>query len=357
MLEGWLPALPHQLERPLLALLAAALVWLVLQLLAATLLRPQPWRGLAQTSGLSVCVTVISLGVGTWLLQLIPPQERLNLLTIASLRSFLLTCGTAWTLRRWRRCFRSRRHLFTDQLPEGLDSRERLFLSDVLDKLLGTSVFVLWLLALLGILGVPVTVLATAGGLGAAAVAFGAQSVVSNSLTGFSLYVNRPFVVGDFIEIPSETLSGEVEKIGWFYTQLRTYDRQPVFIPNAIFGRQSVINISEIDNRRLIIDFSVTYSDRARIPSICTDLSQQLQQHPRVNPAQELCVVFKGYGASSLDCRLICCGTTSDRVEAWHLQHDLLLLIGDVVERHGATMPFPTRTLINGDPGPEQGNP
>lgn len=349
MIELWLPALPLHVERPLLSIAAAALAWLLLRLLGATRLCRQPWQGLAKTSCLSVCITIISLGLGTWLLQLIPTQERLGLLTIASLRSFLLTGGAAWTLRRWRRYFRSRRSLFTDQLPIRLGSREKLFLSDVLDKLLGTSIFSLWILAVLGILGVPVTVLATAGGLGAAAVAFGAQSVVSNSLTGFSLYVNRPFVVGDFIDIPSEELSGEVEKIGWFYTQLRTYDRQPVFIPNAIFGRQSVINVSEIDNRRLIIDFSVTYSDRKHIPGICKELTERLHHHPSINPAQDLLAVFSGYGASSLDCKLICCGTTSDRVEALHLQHDLLLLIGDVVEQYGATMPFPTRTLINGD--------
>ncbi|GCE65856.1 mechanosensitive ion channel protein MscS [cyanobiont of Ornithocercus magnificus] len=349
MFNFWVPVLPLRFERPLLSLAAALLVWLLLQLLGATLLRRQPWRGLANTSCLSVCITVISLGVGTWLLQLIPAQERLSLLTVSSLHSFLLICGAAWTLGRWRRYFRSRQSLFTDQLPFGLNSREKLFLSDVLDKLLGVSVFVLWLLAVLGMLGVSVTVLVTAGGLGAAAVAFGAQSVVSDSLTGFSLYLNKPFVVGDFIDIPSETLAGEVEKIGWFYTQLRTYDRQPVFIPNAIFGQQSVINVSQIDNRRLIIAFSVTYSDRDRIPAICAELTDRLRHHPLINPAQDLLAVFSGYGASSLDCQLICCATTSNRVDALHLQHDLLLLIGDVVERYGASMPFPTRTLVNGD--------
>ena len=179
------------------------------------------------------------------------------------MHTFLLTGGAAWTFRRWRRCFRHRRALFIDQLPGSLASREKLFLADILDKLLGTSVLVLWLLA----------VLATAGGLGAAAVAFGAQSVVSNSRTGFSLYINKHFVVGDLIEIPSEGLHGTVEKIAWFYTQLPTLDGQPVFIPNAIFWAQSVMNISQIDNRRLRIDFSVSYDDRARIEPICNELA------------------------------------------------------------------------------------
>ena len=191
---------------------------MLLQLLARTLLRRQPWRDLAHISSLSICSTVLAIGLTSWLLGLVPQEARLSILSTGSLHTFLLTGGAAWTFRRWRRCFRHRRALFTDQLPGSLASREKLFLADILDKLLGTSVFVLWVLAVLGILGVPVTVLATAGGLGAAAVAFGAQSVVSNSLTGFSLYINKPFVVGDLIEIPSEDLHGTVEKIDWFYT-------------------------------------------------------------------------------------------------------------------------------------------
>ena len=351
VLDLLLPVMPFRLERGLVALLAAALVWLLVQLLARTLLRRQPWRDLAQTSSLSICSTVLAIGLTSWLLGLVPPQARLSILSTGSLHTFLLTGGAAWTFRRWRRCFRHRRALFTDQLPGSLASREKLFLADILDKLLGTSVLVLWVLAVLGILGVPVTVLATAGGLGAAAVAFGAQSVVSNSLTGFSLYINKPFVVGDLIEIPSEGLHGTVEKIGWFYTQLRTLDGQPVFIPNAIFGAQSVMNISQIDNRRLRIDFSVSYDDRARIEPICNELAERLKVLPDVNPAMELWVLFTGYGASSLDCRLVCCSQSGDRIAALHLQHQLLLLIGDVVQAHGASMPFPTRTLIGGKIG------
>ena len=62
----------------------------------------------------------------------------------------------------------------------------------------------------------------------------------------------------------------------------------------------------------------------------------------------ELWVLFTGYGASSLDCPLVCCSHSGDRIAAWHLQQQLLLLIGDVVQAHGASMPFPTRTLIGG---------
>ena len=63
------------------------------------------------------------------------------------------------------------------------------------------------------------------------------------------------------------------------------------------------------------------------------------QQHVRF-------VILQSYGESSLDCQLVCCSTSNDYLDALELQHKLLLLVGDVVESLGASMPFPTRTVI-----------
>ena len=74
-----------------------------------------------------------------------------------------------------------------------------------------------------------------------------------------------------------------------------------MFIPNAIFGAQSVMNISQINNRRLRIDVSVSYDDRARIEPICKALKESFKALPDVAPEMKLWVLLTGYGASSLD--------------------------------------------------------
>ena len=166
VLDLLLPVMPFRLERGLVALLAAALVWLLVQLLARTLLRRQPWRDLAQTSSLSICSTVLAIGLTSWLLGLVPPQARLSILSTGSLHTFLL-CD-----------------------PLAGAGGAKAISRDILDILLGTSVLVLWVLAALGILGVPVTVLATLEAWGLQPY-LGARGVVSNSLTGFSC-INKP---------------------------------------------------------------------------------------------------------------------------------------------------------------------
>ena len=67
------------------------------------------------------------------------------------------------------------------------------------------------------------------------------------------------------------------------------------------------MNNSQIDHRRLRINFLVGYDVRARIKPIWDELAERLKAMPDVNPAMELWVLFTGYGASSLDYRLVCC--------------------------------------------------
>ena len=338
-------SLPLQLQIPLGGLLLALLSWLLLEVAGRRCAPRSLLRGLLLTSRLSVAATCVLVGLGWWLaLQLDPLVVNLER-DGHEVRELLVALGVAWTLLRWHRELRRDRDRYAREILPMVNEKDRLFLFDVIQKLLSISVCVVVAYEAMKLVGVSAAVLVTAGGFGAAAVGFGAQGIVSNSLSGLSLYVNRPFIVGDFIEIPDQQLMGTVEQISWFYTQLRTLDRQPVYVPNTIFISTPVVNTAAIDNRRVWIQFSVSYADRPRIPAIVAELEQVLASHPRVDQDKLKAVHFTGYGASSLDLRLLAHATTSEMTDAWGLQQELLLSIGEVVERQGASMPFPTRTL------------
>ena len=104
--------------------------------------------------------------------------------------------------------------------------------------------------------------------------------------------------------------------------------------------------MSEIDNRRLIINISVNYNVRNKIPAIRDELLRRLERNEHIDQQHERFVILQSYGDSSLDCQLVCCSTSNDYLDALELQHTLLLLVGDVVESLGASMPFQTRTVI-----------
>lgn len=346
--------LPLQLQLPLTGLVLSLVSLVVFNLLARRLQRGSLGRGLLVSARRSVSATILFSGLGWWMGALLSPGLISLERNGAEIRDLVVVVGVAWTLLRWKQELGANNQAYAGQLLPTLGEKDQIFLFDALTKLIGIAALVILILEVMRLLGVSAALLITAGGLGAAAVGFGAQGVVSNSLSGLSLYINRPFVVGDFIEIPSETLMGTVENIGWFYTRLRSLDRQPVFVPNTIFTANPVINIAETDNRRIWIEFGLSYDDRGRIEPILADLEQALADHPEVDQVKTKAVNFTGYGDSSLDLRLLCHARSGDVIAAWGLQQNLLLRIGAVVEAHGASMPFPTRTLIQAPGGPDR---
>lgn len=329
--------LPFDLQIPLAGALLALLAWLLLNLLGRRCRPGSLGRALLLSGRLSIAAAILISGIGWWLAG--PAEGR-------DLRNLLLTIGVVWTLLRWRSELKQRAEHYAAQLLPRLSPKDQLFLFDVLDKLLSTAALLIVLVMALDLLGVSAGVLITAGGFGAAALGFGARTIVENGLSGLSLYINRPFTLGDTIHLPGPQLQGTVEAVGWFYTELRDPDRQRIYIPNGLFTSQAVQNLAQIDNRRIWIEFGLSYADRDRIDAITSRLQEQLEALPGVDPAKDRLVHFVDFGESSLDLRLLCFAAGGAIQDAWALRQRVLLLIGAVVEEAGASMPFPTRTVI-----------
>jgi MscS family membrane protein len=325
--------LPFDLQIPLVGVLLALGTWLLLDQLSRRCRSGSLGQALLLTGRVSLAGTVLLSSAGWWLAGL-------------EVRNLLLTIGLIWTLLRCRGHLKQRSEDYAAQLLPHLSSKDQLFLFDVLDKLLTTAALLVVLVMALDLLGVSAGVLITAGGFGAAALGFGARTIVENGLSGLSLYINRPFVIGDSINLPGLNLLGIVEQVGWFYTELRDPERQRIYVPNGVFTSQAIQNLAQIDNRRIWIEFGLSYADRERVADITQTLEKRLANLPGLDPDKDQLAHFVGYGESSLQLRLLCYASSSDIHDAWALRQRALLLIGEVVAEAGGSMPFPTRLLI-----------
>jgi MscS family membrane protein len=259
-------------------------------------------------------------------------------------RQVVLTLGLVWTV------LRCKGTLLTHAAEHPgwwlrRSATDRAFLLDVLNKLITAAVVLLAVLEVLRLLGVSLTVLVTASGFGAAALGFGARTLVENLLGGVMLYLHRPFVIGDFIQLPAQALEGVVQEIGLYYTQLITPDRQPLYVPNATFATTAILNGARRDHRQVLLSFGLRHDDQPLLDAVIGDLRRELERLEGVDAALPRRVHFVGYGESSLDLRLEC--YSSGSLDAYFdLQQELLQRIGRVVEQRGASMPFPTRVLL-----------
>ena len=115
--------------------------------------------------------------------------------------------------------------------------------------------YVVLVVSIIGILGVPmasvVTVLASAG----VAIGMSLQGALGNLAGGIMLMIFRPFNVGDFVTANGET--GTVKDITMFYTVLNTLDNKHITIPNGALMNATVTNFSKEEKRRVDIDFNL----------------------------------------------------------------------------------------------------
>lgn len=214
-----------------------------------------------------------------------------------------------------------------------------------LAKLLRLSVVISAVLIALPTLGIEITALLAFGGVGGIAIGFAAQDLLSNFFGGLMIYLDRPFVIGDWIRSPDREIEGTVEHIGWRLTVVRTFDKRPLYIPNSVFNKLSLENPSRMRNRRIKETIGIRYGDSAKMAAIVKDVKQMLESHPDIDTSQTLIVNFNEYGASSLNFFIYTFTRTVNWIEFHKVKEDVLLKIVEIVHGHGADFAFPTMTL------------
>lgn len=183
------------------------------------------------------------------------------------------------------------------------------------------------------------------GGVGGIAVGFAAKDLLANFFGGFIIHLDRPFKVGDWVRSPDRNIEGTVEHIGWRLTTIRTFDKRPLYVPNAVFTTISVENPSRMFNRRIYENIGIRYTDVSGMATIVASIRDMLENHEDIDTSQTLIVNFQTFSASSLDIMVYTFTKTVDWVTYHSVKQDVLLKISDLIEEHGAEVAFPTRTL------------
>lgn len=214
-----------------------------------------------------------------------------------------------------------------------------------LSKLARLVVFVVTAITVAHTLGFQIGGLLALGGVGGIAVGLAARDLLANFFGGLTIYLDRPFSVGDWIRSPDKSIEGTVEYISWRHTRIRAFNKNPIYVPNAVFTTIVVENPSRMSHRRLKETLGLRYSDFAQVEAVVADIRAMLLAHEGIDTTQTLIVNFNAFGTSSLDIMVYCFTKTTVWTEFHTIKQDVLLRIGHIVAAHGAEMAFPTQTL------------
>lgn len=227
------------------------------------------------------------------------------------------------------------------------------FISDPVDpttvravaKLLRASVIITAILIAMQMFGYSISGLLAFGGIGGIAVGFAAKDLLANFFGGLMIYLDRPFSVGDWVRSPDKEIEGTVEDVGWRLTRIRTFDKRPLYIPNAVFANISVENPSRMTNRRIYETVGIRYEDISVMENIVHEVTNMLQTHDAIDSQQTMIVNFNRFSASSLDFFIYTFTKTTDWITYHQVKQDVLLKVGKIIQQQGAEIAFPTSTL------------
>ena len=257
----------------------------------------------------------------------------------APLRSALVIATLTWALIRF--VDRVQRRMMHDPKTDDLD----LTTVEAIGRLIRITVLITSGLIILQTLGFSVSGVLAFGGLGGIAVGFAAKDLLSNFFGGLMIFLDRPFGVGDWIRSPDRDIEGTVESLGWRLTTIRTFDKRPLYVPNATFLSIAVENPSRMSHRRIYETIGVRYDDADQVQVVVERVKKMLEQHPDIDSSQTLMVNFNQFGPSSLDFFIYCFTNTTVWTEYHMVKEDVLLKTYDLITELGAEVAFPTQTL------------
>lgn len=201
--------------------------------------------------------------------------------------------------------------------------------------------------------GVNVASLVVSLGVGSLAVGLAAQDTLSNMFAGFTLLADRPFRVGDRVQL-STGETGDVQAIGMRATLLKTGDETILIVPNSILVKERLLNLSR-PTRHLVtrVEVAVAFgSDLHRVKAV---LQAAALASPRVDPDRPAVVQVTKLADSAVDFQLMF--WARDYAEQGLARGEVYEAVHDGLVAAGIEIALPTRRVITStaDQGPSSG--
>jgi small-conductance mechanosensitive channel len=212
----------------------------------------------------------------------------------------------------------------------------------ILKKVLQFVIYSFALIIILGVFDVDLSGAVVGLGVGGIAIALALQSILSDVLSAFSIYFERPFEIGDFIVVGD--YSGTVNKIGMKSTRLQLLQGEELIISNKELITKPVRNFKKLQRRRIVFTVKVTYDTSVeklkKIPKIIAKILKEteLAELDRVH--------FSQFGDFSLDFEVVYYIETGDYTKYMDIQQRINYGILEEFEKENIEMAYPTQKIF-----------
>ncbi|MDK2903234.1 MAG: moderate conductance mechanosensitive channel [Clostridiales bacterium] len=220
-----------------------------------------------------------------------------------------------------------------------MDEKRINTLISILKSILRYTVYFIAIVTILDTLGVPVSSLIAAAGIGGLAIGFGAQNLVKDVITGFFILFEDQFAVGDYVSI--DGITGTVQDIGLRVTKIQGFAGDVNIIPNGSIAK--VANFTR-GNNTAIVDVSVSYETNLdKAIAILEDVGKAMhEERPEVQETPQVLGVVD-LGDNGVTLRVI---AKTLPLNQWAVERELRKRIKEAFEKEGIEIPYPRTVII-----------
>ncbi len=217
----------------------------------------------------------------------------------------------------------------------------------LLNKLSGVIIYTTAVILALDTLGINIVPFVAGAGVAGLAIGFAAKDTLSNMIAGVLLIVDRPFEIGDRIEVWSAPAGsstwGDVLDIGLRATRIRTTDNIVVTIPNNEIMNRDIVNYTILSTRiRVRINIGIAYS--ADIRQAKDTLVAVAREIPWVSASPAPKVVVRNFGESAIGLQLRV--WIDDARKRMDTISEITDRVKTAFDRRGIEIPYPKREII-----------
>ncbi len=215
-----------------------------------------------------------------------------------------------------------------------------------LRQIFSGAVWIIAGLMILANMGININSLIAGLGIGGLAVAMALKNILTDIFSSFSILIDKPFVVGDFIGL-NDKQQGTVKKIGIKTTRLETRDGQELIIANKKLTEQVVQNFRGKGGKKkqntsfvLGVTYETSLEKLETIPKIITDV---IKKQPNAELSK---VSFSSFGDFSLNFKVVIAIEEKKGVKVFQVKNDINYAIFKVFTKEGIDFAYPTQTVF-----------
>lgn len=212
----------------------------------------------------------------------------------------------------------------------------------VLAQIARAGVFILAGLITLQALEVPLSGLLTFGGMGTIIIGLAGKELLSNYMSSFMIFFERPFVVGEQIRPLGRDWEGVVESIGWRSCAIRLQEGELMYLPNHFFTANPILNLTRMNARRIELTFVIAERPIETLLKFVQALQATLESHPDLVTDKYRAARFHSLALEGPKFQIVCYSATSAWEHYSKIKQDVLFRVLKVIQEHDVDLYAPS---------------